>query len=361
MKSISYLDENFKIKTNIDRENLKFYDAESEPFRIYGLLRDKEGFCRVPEEVAEKISPAVLYHGANTAGGRVRFRTNSPYVAISVKMGDIGRMSHFPLTGSAGFDLYTEEGNGSLYRGTFVPPYDMKDGYESIIDFSDGEERVITIHFPLYSDVDKLYIGLDGDSILKPAPSYRYEKPIVFYGNSITQGGCASRPGNSYESIISRRLNVDYINLGFSGGGKAEDSMTRYLADMEMCMFVSDYDGNAPDAEYLRKTHLPLYRAIRAKHPKVPYIMLSAPHILLTPDKYIERREVIRETYQTALSEGDENVYFIDGAELFAGEDWDLCTVDGAHPNDLGFYRIAMRIEKEISKILNEKCLIPNK
>ena len=124
--------------------------------------------------------------------------------------------------------------------------------------------------------------------------------------------------------------------------------MVQYLADLKMSIFVCDYDHNAPDAEYLKKTHMPLYRAVRAKQPELPIIFVSSPDILQSPECFIPRREVIRETYQTALEEGDKNVYFIDGAELFAGEDWDSCTVDGCHPNDLGFYRMARRIEKEI-------------
>ena len=128
--------------------------------------------------------------------------------------------------------------------------------------------------------------------------------------------------------------------------------MVQYLAGLEMSIFVCDYDHNAPDAEYLKKTHLPLYRTIRAKQPELPIIFLSAPNILLDPKGWEPRRNVIRETYQTALAEGDKNVYFIDGAELFDGDDWDSCTVDGTHPNDLGFYRMAMRIKKEIARLL---------
>ena len=119
-----------------------------------------------------------------------------------------------------------------------------------------------------------------------------------------------------------------------------------------MSIFVCDYDHNAPDTEYLKKTHMPFYHAIRAKQPNLPIIFISAPDILMAPDCYSPRREVIRETYQAAVDEGDKNVYLIDGAELFAGESWDSCTVDGCHPNDFGFYRMAMRIEKEIVRCL---------
>lgn len=150
----------------------------------------------------------------------------------------------------------------------------------------------------------------------------------------------------------SRRLDTDYINLGFAGNCKAEAMMIQYLANLKMSVFVCDYDHNTPDAEYLQKTHLPLYRSIRAKQPNLPIVFLSAPTIIANMEEYAARREIIRESYREALNEGDENVYFIDGAELFAGEDWDSCTIDGVHPNDLGFYRMAMRIEKELGSLL---------
>lgn len=353
---ISEIDKNFKIETKIERTHLEFLDAETEPFRIYGLLRENGRFCRMPKAVAESVSKHVHRLYGNTAGGRVRFVTDSPYVAISAEMDGIGKMEHITFAGSAGFDMYIDEGSGQTYYRSFIPSFHMESGYESVVDFPDRRERIITINFPLYSNVKKLYVGLDSHSMRKAAPDYKYEKPVVYYGSSITQGGCASRPGNCYQNIISRRLDTNYQNLGFSDGARGEEAMAQYIAEQEMSVLVCDYDFNAPDVEHLRRTHLPFYRVIRAKQSKLPIIFVSSAEVLQTPNMepfwFSDRREVIRETYRTAIAEGDENVYFIDGAELFAGEDWDLCTVDGRHPNDLGFYRMARRMEKEIVPLL---------
>lgn len=349
---IADIDKNFKVETTIERDNLQFYDVENKPFQVYGLMREKGRFCRIPEQVAHDVSEWVHILYSNTAGGRVRFVTDSPYIAISAEMDNIGKMPHFPLTGSAGFDLHVDEGNGQKYFRSFVPPYEIETGYESVHDFSNQSKRIVTIHFPLYSGVKKVYVGLSNNCSLEAAPDYAYEKPVVYYGSSITQGGCASTPGNSYQNMISRWLNVDHINLGFSGSAKAEDAMVQYLANLDMRLFVCDYDHNAPNADYLRKTHLPLYRHIRAEQPDLPILFISSPSVLLTPEKYQERQRVVQETYQIAISEGDKNVYYLDGADLFAGDDWDLCTVDGIHPNDLGFYRMAKKICAQIAKIL---------
>ena len=130
--------------------------------------------------------------------------------------------------------------------------------------------------------------------------------------------------------------------------------MIGYLAGLDMCAFVSDYDYNAPDAQHLRNTHYKLYEAIRAAHPDIPYIMISKPDF--KDGEYgnedTARRAVIMESYLRALETGDRQVYFIDGVSFFAGPHADSCTVDGAHPNDLGFYRMAQGIEPVLRRVL---------
>lgn len=117
--------------------------------------------------------------------------------------------------------------------------------------------------------------------MLKQAPKYAVKKPVVYYGSSITQGACASRPGNCYESILSRRLDCDYINLGFSGSAKGEDAIVDYIIGLDMSVFVMDYDYNAPTPEHLEKTHSKMFKAIRAEHPTLPIIIMPRPKFYL--------------------------------------------------------------------------------
>ena len=314
-------------------------------FCIYGVYREGDRFRRMPEKAAKTVSEGVLRLHSNTAGGRVRFITDSPYIAIHAKMDKAAKMSHFPVTGTIGFDLYAD----NRYVNTFVPPRDTVDGYEKVLDFYDVKEgdttkREITINFPLYSDVLELYIGLKDGCYLGKASDYRNTKPVVFYGSSITQGGCASRPGACYEAILSRNLDMDYINLGFSGNAKAEDEIIEYIANMDMSVFVYDYDNNAPTTEHLEKTHEKMFKAVREKHPILPIIIMSRPKYYLTKEQTI-RRGIIENTYKNALNNGDKNVYFLDGKALTA-----LCkhegTVDNCHPTDFGFASMAMALEK---------------
>jgi lysophospholipase L1-like esterase len=227
----------------------------------------------------------------------------------------------------------------------------MRTGYTSCIQ-TKGGLREYTVNFPLYDGVNRLYIGLKRGSVIEAPFEYRYSKPVVYYGSSITQGGCASRPGNSYQAILSRRLGIDHINLGFSGNGRAEPEMARYLASLDMCAFVCDYDYNCLSEEHLWQTHRPLYETVRNANPDLPILLISSPTVLKEPEQFAERRRAVKATYDYAVQHGDKNIYYIDGAELFAGECWDSCTVDGVHPNDFGFYRMAMRIEKSLKQIL---------
>lgn len=347
---ISKIDKNLAVKETVDRTGLKIYDVLDAPFKIYGVIPPDEKedlFKRMPGEVSEKVSRWVNMLHTNTSGGRVRFATNSKRIAIRAEMPTIGRMPHFALTGSAGFDLYAE----NKYIKTFVPPYNMENGYESEL-ATDGQMHDYTINMPPYSDVSRLYVMLEDGAELKEAAPYRDLKPIVYYGSSITQGGCSSRPGNTYQNVVVRRTNIDYVNLGFSGAAKAEDAIAEYIAGLDMSLFVFDYDHNAPTTEHLENTHERMFKTIRAKNPELPIICVSKPD--KTSD-WEKRREIINQTVEKAIAAGDKNVYFIDGQSFSAlCDEPDAITVDGCHPTDLGFAMMGKVIGGKIEEILGK-------
>lgn len=350
MKSIAEIDKRLAVETKVEREGLCFFDAEDAPFKVYGVFREGEKFRRIPEALAKEVNEGVYGLHANTAGGRVRFVTDSPYVVIKAKIRP-SKMPHFAFSGSCGFDMFSEYDGDVRYGGTFMPPIDIEDWYESVQDHVNGsQERVVTINFPLYSDVYKLYIGLKEGSVLEEAPAYKVEKPVVSYGSSITQGGCASKPGSSYQSILSRKFNTDYINLGFSGSGRAEDNIVNYIKNLEMSVFIMDYDHNAPTPEYLESTHNKMFKAIREAQPNLPIIIMPRPKYYLNRDDQ-RRHEIIYATYQEALAGGDQNVYFISGHDLMAIVE-DNGTVDNCHPTDSGFFSMAKAIEPVLGEIL---------
>ena len=348
---IAKIDKNFIVETNINIPDIKFYDVKEAPFKIYGVFYQDERFRRMPKDIAKTVNDGVAGLHEHTAGGRIRFKTTSPYVAINTKMPHIGQMSHFALTGSSGFDLYINENGKDRYFRSFVPPFSMKDGYESVIEFGNDDIKEITINMPLYSSVKELYIGLSKDAQVLESEEYATEKPIVYYGSSITQGGCASRPGSCYPARISRELNADYINLGFSGSARGEDAIAEYIAELQMSCFVYDYDYNSPSLEELEKTHERCFKIIREKNPNLPIVILSRPKFKLT-DEEEKRFEIIEKTYKNAKANGDNNVYIVKGTVLMEKVGFEG-TVDNCHPTDLGFASMGDAITPLLKEILS--------
>ena len=345
-------DPNLNVVSGINKPDVKLYDVRKPPFSIYGLYKPQTEpqFKRLPDDIASSVSSKIERLSLNTAGGRIRFSTDSAYIAIRAEMPDMQPMGHMAYSGTAGFDLYIEDpaSGWSRFRKTFIPKISAVDGFESVYDLPNRKMRHFTIHFPLYSKVTNLFIGIQEDAVLGEGLRYREELPIVYYGSSITQGGCASRPGNAYTNMISRNMQLDHINLGFSGNCLGEEVMARYMASLPMLAFVSDYDHNAIGPTVLRGTHQRLYDIIREKHPEIPYIMISRPSFDGNVKNSRLMRDVIWDTIRHARANGDDNVWFIDGSSIFRGKYTDSCTVDGTHPNDLGFALFAEKVEDEL-------------
>lgn len=362
MESYIELDKNMATSDSADEVELTWYDVHEAPFSLHGFFEPKKGemFRRLPAEVGEATSLRVERFSRESAGGRVRFSTNSPYVAIRVKYRAVGRSPHLTLISSAGFDMYVEGEYGSYLIKEFRMPYKMEDSYEKVLKTGSTQMRSYTVDFPVHAAIENLEIGLAPEARVAEARPYRDVKPVVFYGSSIVHGTAASRPGTTYPAMISRELNVDYINLGFSGSAKGEPVLARYMATLPMSIFVCDYDFNAHDAQELEQTHYPLYEVIREKNPDVPYIMITRPHGLMHKKKGFNTalacRDVIMRSYLKAREAGDKNVYFIDGMSFFATAAHQTdCQVDGLHPNDAGFMRMADVIGFVIRQILEQK------
>lgn len=344
--NISIIDENLRANAIPRETDLVWHDAAEAPFALYGACQAAP-FLRMLEEVAATVSTGVAELSRHTAGVRVRFRTDSPYIAVRLGYDVISHMSHMPPSGINGADLYAVADKRYAFVGAFIPPLDADTGFAAILT-TNSALRDYEVNFPLYNSVDTLHIGLKAGCTLAAAAGYTVDTPVVFYGSSITQGGCASRPGNSYESFLSRWLDMDYLNLGFSGSARGEQTMADYIAGLPMSAFVCDYDHNAPDVEHLRATYLPFYRTIRQKRPELPFVMVSRPDFKEGSDAL---RAVIYDAYHTAVAEGNKKVWFVDGETLF-GAARDSCTVDGTHPNDLGFYRMAQGLFPVLKTIL---------
>ena len=354
---IQEIDKNFDFATSLTRKDIAIYNVLEEPFKIYGLILpkdDNDSFHRLPYEVAESVNPGVKELNLNTSGGRVRFSTDSDYIAIRAEIHTHCKVSFFSFTGIMGFDLYVEEDGKQKFVRPFIPSLDAETSYEAeITTVEGGKMRDYTINFPAYSGVKSLYVILNDKAKVQSAREYTKSVPVLYYGSSITQGGICSRPGNIYQNIISRRLDCDYVNLGFSASAKGETEIAEYISKQKMSVFVYDYDHNAPTVEHLENSHESMFKIIRSSQPELPIICVSRPDYAHGEDAQ-KRREVIMKTVENAKALGDKNVCFVDGGKFC--EDFgagDSISVDSVHPNDLGFMCMANHIGAEIDKILN--------
>ena len=359
--NIQQIDKNFA-KADITETDIVWRKATDSAFDLRGVFYDEEAGCyyRMKREIADQVSPGVKVLARCTVGGRIRFRTNSPYITARVKSVKLNMSWNYSLFARCGLCVYV---NG-IYDGYFRASFNQWENAEDDVMSYDGiyyarEKDVydVEIYMPNYSEkIYEVEIGLKDGCELYPAKPYTYDKPIVFYGTSMTQGACVSRAGNDYTCLLSRMCDSDFINLGFSGNGKGEPIMADYLADLDPSIYVLDYDGNVPTVEALIASHMPMYRKIRAKHPTTPIVLITIPALERNEVKMSmsAKREVIYNNYLTMKAEGDENVYFVDGRTLLGDEDPEAGFADLLHPNDLGYYRIAKSLKPLFAEILKK-------
>ena len=357
-KDITYVevDPNMIVESSIRNVDVRMYNVRKEPFEVYGTYNylTESWFVRMPDEVAKAVSEGVQRLAKEPTGCHVRFSTDSDVIAVRAEMAAVAYSPHLTLLASAGFDLYVDGENGSRFQAPFLPPYGTTDGYEQLmrVPFRTREMRNVTVNFPTHARVKNLWIGVRPDAKLGKGKPYRNQKPVVFYGSSITHGTGASRPGLTYSNMLSNRFNIYTYNLGFSGQCKGEPAMAEYIAGLEMSAFVMDYDHNAPTPEHLEATHKPFFERIRQSHPELPVIMLTRPN--MRPELEINKRmrDVVYKTYTDALANGDKNIYFVDGGEFLKPYGDADAMLDGTHPNDLGYRGMADAISVHLEKII---------
>ncbi|MBD0382973.1 SGNH/GDSL hydrolase family protein [Paenibacillus sp. WST5] len=332
-----------------------------QPFHVagFGWLQEEGRYRRLPAKPGWMVPDAVDKLADCTAGGQIRFATDSASLSIKVKLSGAANMYHMPATGQCGFDCYIGGPGEQVYYDTTIYDHKLTE-YESVIFANmESEYRIITLNFPLYQGVEEVMIGLDRGAHIAPPPAYESSKKIVVYGTSITQGGCASRPGMCYTNILSRRIHMEFLNLGFSGNGKGEPELAHILAGIpDPACLVLDYEANCVSTELLRATLPDFISIYREKHPLIPILVIS--RITHAKEKFdaqmaqdrADRKQIQIQTVDQRRELGDDNIFFCDGSKLL-GEDAFECTVDGSHPTDLGFLRMADGLTPVLKQILS--------
>lgn len=341
-------DLNLIIEDKIGNYDVKFYSADSNQFRMYGMWREGDRYARIPANIAKNISEGIGACYGTTSGGRIRFVTDSSFVAIKINYAELGHNDVTPSSATMAVNMYVDGEFGGVFR---LPDGFCGTEYSGVQELKGEGEHLITLYMPTHSQILELLIGLEKNAKIIHAPDYKYEKPVVFYGSSITQGTGASRSGMTYVTQISRNLDTNYINLGFGGLAKGEPEMAEYISNLDMSVFVFDYDFNATTPQ-LEATHENFFKIIRAKQPNLPIIMISRPSSFRSGDEDTAKRfAIIKNTYDNAVSLGDKNVYLVNGLEFFNEHKWE-CMVDGVHPSDFGYHLMASKITPLIKSLL---------
>ncbi len=338
------------------QDTIRWIEFPNSAFTVNGLPWFQENtpdLYRLPKRLQDVVRPPVWGLAQDPSGGRIRFKSDCTALGIRLEYPRLSGMRNMHTFGQSGVDLYAD----GDYVGTAIHEQEKEVEYFYFTK-APAQKHEFTLYLPLYNGVTIKAIGVNAEAAIEKPRPFAIPKPVVFYGTSITQGGCASRAGMSYQAILERILNVDFVNLGFSGNGRGEKEVALALAEIDASCFVMDFMANNKDAEDLAQVYEPFVRTIREKHPTTPIALVTRIYagresIFHGGQPSIEaQKDVIRETAAKLMTEGDTNIVLIEGYTLLGPEIADGL-VDGSHPNDLGFQIMADRLAPTLARILN--------
>ncbi len=336
-------------------DSLKYVNAAGLPLIGKGFDDTQNRYDRLPASLEGKTRQPVWWLSKNCSGMAIRFRTNSPVIAAKWEVTGDGVMNHFAPSGIKGLDLYCLKNGKWQFVNSARPA--KKETTAVIIDNMVEQDMEYMLYLPLYDGLANLEIGVKYTSIIgdPQVDSPRKAKPVVFYGTSITQGGCASRAGMSYPNQLSRMLDRQIINLGFSGNGQLDLEVAEAMANIDASCFVIDCLPNVTVAQ-MNEKYLRFLELIREKKPDVPILLVETvlfPHMYFDQTVYTllqEKNETLKKIYSDQKKKGDRHIYYLKSDKLI-GTDCEA-TVDGIHMTDLGFWRMSQYMYPAIHKLI---------
>lgn len=319
----------------------------------------KHPYDRLPARAEGVVRDAVWSLSHDSAGLCVRFITDSPTIAArwSLRSDELA-MNHMPATGVSGLDLYVKQDGVWGWVGVGRPEKVQANESTLMSGAPEGAHEYM-LYLPLYNGVESLEIGVKTGAMLAkaaPYPSNR-AKPMLFWGTSILQGGCASRPGMAYPSIIGRRMQRPIVNLGFSGNGRMDPEVTALIAQLDVSVYVIDCAPNMPPELIAERTE-PLVRMLRAARPTTPIVLVECvPYqqgwfLAAKREAYMKKNAALKTAYERLVEQGVKRLYYIRCDQLL-GVDYEAA-VDGTHPTDVGFLRMADVIIPVLNRALEE-------
>jgi len=334
-----------------------WYDARALDVEGKGWADTEPFFHRLPARAKGKVREAVWGLGTHTAGMCVRFVTDAGDIAArwTVTSRNLA-MDHMPATGVSGLDLYVKDDGQWRWIGVGRPKQSPTNEVTLAGGIPKGRHEYL-LYLPLYNGVETLLIGIPPGAVLCKAPPRPPEraKPIVYYGTSIAQGGCANRPGMAHTAILGRRLDWHVINLGFSGNGTLDPEVGELMAELDAAMYVIDCCPNM-SPELITQRAEPFVMELRRARPDTPIVLvenIAYQKGYFLPESrqaYQSKNQALRKAYEALLKRGISKMYYVPG-ETLLGTDGEA-TVDGSHCTDLGFQRFADALEPALRAIL---------
>lgn len=360
-QDIGNIDSNMAVQKSQDT-GLVWHSPAEQPFKLAGFawFNQDKVYRRLPLKPSSPLPAPVDILADHTSCGQIKFKTDSSRIVINVKLNkNTGGMYHMAGTGQSGFDLYIGEPGKQKYYSTVMFVAGSKEYQSKLFNRKDGIMREFTLNFPLYSGVKEVSIGLDAGAKIEAPSPYCMDKTIVIYGGSTIQGACASRPGACHMNIISRQLNMQVINLGFSGNGKLEPELGRIMAEItNPAIYIIECERNSK-YKLLSERMEDFIKILRQKHAEVPIMILTAnprgnESLEIDNSGRLKNWQFMHDLVEKIRKDGDNNIYFVDGSKML-GDDFYECSVDGSHPSDLGFYRMAQGMIPVLKEILKLK------
>ncbi len=320
----------------------------------------KAPFDRLPAKAEGVVRPSVWGLGRNSAGIAVRFASDSNRIEARWTLNSKNlALPHMPATGVSGVDLYVKGETGRWHWVGCGFPYEQTNTATLVSGLPRGRHEFL-MYLPLYNGVSKVEVGVPpGSKVEKAEPrAADRSRPVVFYGTSITQGGCASRPGMVHTAIIGRALNVPVINLGFSGSGRLDPELAPLLGEIDASVYVLDCLPNLNGKETAERAE-PFVKALRKLKPDTPILLVEDRYytngsVLAGPKKHNDdNHAALRAAYKSLKDAGVPKLFYLEGKDQL-GDDGEG-TVDSSHPTDLGFHRMADVFGAELVKILGKK------
>ncbi len=345
--AIEKLDPEMQVSKNTV-DGLDWYDVTQwgAEGRILPDQERQQWFDRLPASAQSSVTKAVWSLSRDSAGMMVRFKTDATAIHVHYKLKKANlAMAHMPATGVSGVDLYARDSEGR-WRWVQVTRPSSQEIKTQIVSGLAAGEREYAAYLPLYNGVEFISIGVAPDSHFEAlAPR---EKPIVFYGTSITHGACASRPGMVHTAILGRRFDMPVVNLGFSGNGRMDKAVGDYLTQIDAAVYVIDCLPNMGPADVTAKC-VPLVKQLRAARPTTPIVLVEDrrnTNDWILPSRqqhHTQNHAALQAAYDSLVADGVTNLHYIPGDFLY-GDDAEGAT-DGSHASDLGFMRQAELFE----------------